>query len=275
MTTSTTTNGLAVDRDAELLEALRRRDATAAEHLVSTFGDRMYRLAISITGNQQDAEEAVQDASWSVIHKIDTFREDAALRSWIYRITANAAHRQRRVAARRRREISLDEILPMFREDGRHAGPVIDWSTELDDPAVQTELRDVLSSALAELPDHYRAVTILHDVEGLSMAEVADCLEITVATAKARAHRSRLFLRRRLAGFMLGATSGVERGSHGLSRRAPDERRPPDVLQSIAASLDAGTDSQRRRGAIHELREDPVHGESAHHGRPGGWRLPH
>jgi RNA polymerase sigma-70 factor, ECF subfamily len=212
MMTNTTINGLAIDRDAELLEALRRRDATAAERLVSTFGDRTYRLAIGITGNQQDAEEAVQDAFWSVIHKIDTFRGDAALGSWIYRITANAAYRSQRSGARRREEISLDEILPFF-ENGRHAGPIVDWSAELEDPAVQTELRSVLTSALEELPDHYRAVTILHDVEGLSMAEVADCLDITVPTAKTRAHRARLFLRQRLAGFMSGATSGVEMGS--------------------------------------------------------------
>jgi RNA polymerase sigma-70 factor, ECF subfamily len=212
MMINTTINGLAIDRDAELLEALRRRDATAAERLVSTFGDRTYRLAIGITGNQQDAEEAVQDAFWSVIHKIDTFRGDAALGSWIYRITANAAYRSRRSGARRREEISLDEILPFF-ENGRHAGPIVDWSAELEDPAVQTELRSVLTSALEELPDHYRAVTILHDVEGLSMAEVADCLDITVPTAKTRAHRARLFLRQRLAGFMSGATSGVEMGS--------------------------------------------------------------
>jgi RNA polymerase sigma-70 factor (ECF subfamily) len=192
--------------------ALRSRASTAADELVATYGDRAYRLAIGITGNQQDAEEAVQDAFWSVIQKIDTFRGDAALGSWIYRITANAANRKRRSAARRRHEISLDEILPSFHEDGRYADPIVDWSTELDDPAVQTELRNVLTSALEELPDHHRAVIILHDVEA-SMAEVADCLDITVPTAKSRAHRARLFLRQRLAGFMSGAPSGIEMGS--------------------------------------------------------------
>ena len=202
-----------INRDTDLLEALRRRDATAAERLVSTFTDRAYRLAIGITGNQQDAEEAVQDAFWSVIRKIDTFRGDAALGSWIYRITANAAYQRRRRGARRRDEISLDEILPSFHEDGRYADPIVDWSTELDDPAVQTEVRSVLTAALAELPDHYRAVIILHDVEGLSMAAVADCLDITVPTAKARAHRARLLLRQRLGGFMSGAPSAVEMAS--------------------------------------------------------------
>jgi RNA polymerase sigma-70 factor, ECF subfamily len=201
-----------IDRDWQLLDALRRGDATAAERLVSTFGDRAYRLAIGITGNQQDAEEAVQDAFWSVINKIDTFRGDAALGSWIYRITVNAAKNKRR-GARRGHEISLEEILPAFHADGRYADLIVDWSTELDDPAVQSELQSALTLALQKLPDHYRAVTILHDVEGLSMAEVADCLDITVASAKSRAHRARLLLRRRLAVFMAGATSAVEMAS--------------------------------------------------------------
>src|SRR5437867_9707928 len=135
------------ERDWGLVEALRQGEATAAECLVATFGDRAYRLAIGITGNQQDAEEAVQDAFWSVVRKIDTFRGDSALGSWIYRVTANAAYQTRRRGARRRDEISLDEILPSFQVDGRHAGPIVDWSTELDDPSVQTELRSVLASA--------------------------------------------------------------------------------------------------------------------------------
>jgi RNA polymerase sigma-70 factor, ECF subfamily len=201
------------DRHWQLLEALRRRDVTAAECLVSIFGDRAYRLAIGITGDHQDAEEAVQDAFWTVIRKIDTFRADAALGSWIYRITANSAIQRRRRGTLRRHEISLDEVLPAFHENGRYADPIVDWSTELDDPAVQSELRSALTLALQDLPDHYRAVTILHDVQGLSMAEVADCLDITVATAKSRAHRARLLLRRRLAVFMAGAGSVVEMAS--------------------------------------------------------------
>ena len=203
----------ALDPDRQLLEALRRRDATAAECLVSTFGGRAYRLAIRITGNHSDAEEAAQDAMWAVICKIDTFRGDAALGSWIYRITANAALNRRRRGARRHHEISLGEVLPSFHEDGRYADPIVDWSTTLDDPAVQTEVRSALTLALEELPDHYRAVIVLHDIEDLSMAEVADCLNITVPNAKSRVHCARLFLRQRLAGFMSRATSCVEVGS--------------------------------------------------------------
>src|SRR5258707_15091941 len=103
-----------IDRDAELLEALRRRDATAAERLVATFGDPAYRLAIGITGNQQDAEEAVQDAFLSVIRKIDTFRGDSAFGSWIYRIVANAAYHRLRTRRGRSADLSLHNLLPVF-----------------------------------------------------------------------------------------------------------------------------------------------------------------
>jgi len=184
------------------VEALRRCDPESAERLAATYGDRAYRLAVRITGNGQDAEEAVQDALWSVVRKIDTFRGDSAFGSWLYRIVSNAAYEK----ARRRREafvdISLEEVLPSFHQDGRHAGVLTDWSSRIDDPAVQAELRAVLSSAISELPAHYRAVIVLHDVEGLAMAEVADTLGITVPAAKIRAHRARLWLRKRISVFM-------------------------------------------------------------------------
>jgi len=196
-----------VDGDGRLLEALRSHEATAAERLVATFGARAYRLAIGITGNDQDAEEVVQDAFWSVIRKIGTFRGDSSLGSWIYRIVANAAYQKRRSRAHTRDEIPLDEVLPFFHEDGHHAAPINDWSASIDDPSRQTELRAALDSALRELPAHHLAVIILHDVEGMSMAEAADALGITVASAKTRAHRGRLFLRKRLAIFMSGATA--------------------------------------------------------------------
>lgn len=190
------------DRDAQILDGVRRRDAAAIEQLVTLFGDRAYRLATSITGNPQDAEEAVQDAFWNVVRKIDSFRGDAALGSWIYRIAANAACERRRSTRRRRDTVPLDDVLPFFGEDGRHADPIVDWSAGMEDPAVLSALRSALTSAIDELPDHYRAVIVLHDLDGMRMAEVAECLGITVSSAKVRAHRARLLLRQRLGTFM-------------------------------------------------------------------------
>ena len=112
-----------VDRDWPIVEALRRRDPTAAERLVATYGDRAYRLAIRITGSRPDAEEAVQDAFWSVVRKIDTFRGDSGFGSWLYRIVANAAYGTLRRGYGRRLDRSLDEVLPVFDEQGRHPSP--------------------------------------------------------------------------------------------------------------------------------------------------------
>lgn len=203
----------AIDRDAGLIEALRSCEATAAEQLVAAYGDRAYRLALRIIGNREDAEEALQDAFWNVIRNIDTFRGDSAFGSWVYRIVANAACQKLRRRVHRRDSISLEEVLPHFDEHGHFADPIGDWSTTIDNPALQSELRSVLTAALEELPDHYRAPIVLHDVEGLSMAEVAECLGITLGTAKSRAHRARLRLRKRLGAFMSGALVGVEMAS--------------------------------------------------------------
>src|SRR4030095_6764479 len=101
--------GTRIDIDERLLTALRRRDRSAAETLVARFGDRAYRLAMGITRNAADAEETVQDAFWSVIRKIDTFRGDSAFGSWVYRIVSNAAYAKIRRRRQAVRDISLDE----------------------------------------------------------------------------------------------------------------------------------------------------------------------
>ena len=199
---TTTLDRLPIDRDADLIEALREGDPAGAEALVSTYGDRAYRLALRLTGNREDAEEALQDAFWSVTRKIGTFRGDSAFGSWVYRIVTNAAYQKLRRRARKDAEIPLDDVLPVFDQDGHHATPVTDWSSSVSDVALQRELRDALGSAIADLPPDYRAAIHMRDVEGMSLLEVSDALEIPVATVKTRTHRARLKLRQRLASFM-------------------------------------------------------------------------
>src|SRR5881275_1353664 len=136
---STGGEGRRADRDRRLVEALQQQEPTAAEQLIATYGDRAYRLASSITGNGQDAEEVVQDAFLTVVRKIDTFRGESAFGSWLYRIVANAAYQKLRGRQSRGRDLSLDEVLPSFDESGCHASPMDDWSARADDPAVQVE----------------------------------------------------------------------------------------------------------------------------------------
>jgi len=199
------------DRDLDLLEALRQHDPTAAERLVVAYGERAYRLATRITGNPQDAEEVVQDAFWTVVRKIDTFRGESAFGSWLYRIVANAAYQKLRGRQSRSRDLSLDEVLPSFDAKGRHVGPMDDWSARVADQSVQTELRMALTSAIDELPPVARTVLVLRDVEGLSNLEIAEAVGLSVPIVKSRVHRARLFLRKQLgdAMTMLDATTAT------------------------------------------------------------------
>src|SRR5947208_6598355 len=167
------------DRDLDLLDALRRREPMAAECLVTRYGERAYRLARRITGNGQDAEEVVQDAFWTVVRKIDTFRGESAFGSWLYRIVANAAYQKLRGWRSRGRDLSLEEVLPSFDAQGGHVGPIADWSARVDDPSVQTELRMALTAAIDELPPVSRTVLVLRDVEGLSNFEIAEALGLS------------------------------------------------------------------------------------------------
>jgi len=199
------------DRDHDLIEALRLRDAWATEGLVTRYGERAYRLASRITGNGQDAEEVVQDAFWTVVRKIDTFRGESAFGSWLYRIVANAAYQKLRGRQRRQQDISLEEVLPVFDESGRHVNPAADWSPRVDDPRIQVELRTALTGAIDELPAAYRMVLVLRDIEGRSNAEVADALGLNIGVVKTRVHRARLFLRKRLTDCMPGFAATATR----------------------------------------------------------------
>ncbi|MEK7701222.1 MAG: sigma-70 family RNA polymerase sigma factor [candidate division NC10 bacterium] len=191
-----------VDGDARLVEALRRDDPEAPEILVERFGDRVYRLALRITGSNEDAEEAAQDALWTAARKIQMFKGESAFGSWLYRITANAAYQKLRARRAKAAEIALDDVLPALDQDGRHFEPMDDWSNRVDEHALQGELRRVLADAIDALPPDYRTALVMHDVEGLSNPDIADALGISLAAVKSRVHRSRLFVRKRLADYM-------------------------------------------------------------------------
>ena len=190
------------DSDAALVEALRRDDPEAPEQLVETFGDRVYRLALRITGSNEDAEEAAQDALWTAARKISTFKGESAFGSWLYRIAANAAYQKLRARKAKSREISMDDVVPTLDDDGRHFEPMADWSDRVDEQALQGELRRVLGDAIDGLPDDYRTALVLHDVEGLSKPDIAETLGISLPAVKSRVHRSRLFVRKQLAEYM-------------------------------------------------------------------------
>lgn len=193
---------LRVDPDAALVERLRRAEPAAVEELVERYADRVYRLAVRITGSNEDAEEVAQDALWTAARKIQMFKGDSAFGSWLYRITANAAYMKLRSRKAKEREIALEDVLPAVDGEGAHFEPMDDWSPRVDEHALQGELRGVLESAIAELPADYRTALVLHDLEGLSNPDIAEALEISLPAVKSRVHRSRLFLRKRLSEYL-------------------------------------------------------------------------
>ncbi|HET7342689.1 MAG TPA: sigma-70 family RNA polymerase sigma factor [Methylomirabilota bacterium] len=194
-----------VDVDADLVAALRREAPDAADRLVERFGDRVYRLALRITGSREDAEEAAQDALWTAARKIQMFKGESAFGSWIYRITANAAYQKLRTRRQKSAEIGIDDVLPPLDDDGRHFEPMDDWSNRVDERALQGELREVLQRAIDGLPPDYRTALVMHDVEGLSNPDIAETLGISLPAVKSRVHRSRLFVRKQLAQYLDGA----------------------------------------------------------------------
>jgi RNA polymerase sigma-70 factor, ECF subfamily len=204
------------DKDAALVDALRRESPGAVEALVHQYGDRVYRLAMRITGEPADAEEAAQDALWTVARKIRLFKGEAAFSSWLYRITANAAYQKLRTRRGRRQEIAWDTLLPGLDAEGRHFRPMEDWSARVDDLALQGELREVLTRAIDRLPPDYRTALVMHDVEGLSNPAIAETLGVSLPAVKSRVHRSRLFLRHQLAEYL-------ERGPARLSSSRTSE----------------------------------------------------
>jgi len=197
------TRSASMDASSEtvLVERLRDGDGAALETLMERYTSRVYRVARGITRTDADAEEVVQDVFLTLARKIDSFEGRAALGTWIYRVTTNAALLKRR-GKRAQLEVSLEEHLPTFKDDGHREGDrsylLADWSQTPEAELLDGEARVVLARAIDQLPDAYRAVLILRDVEELTSEEAAQILGESVASVKSRLHRARMALREQL-----------------------------------------------------------------------------
>ncbi len=190
--------------DSALIERLQAGDDTAVNDLARCYGTKMYQLALRYTRNREDAEEVVQDVLLKVRDKIDAFRGDAALSSWIYRITFNTAmSRLRATKSTRMHEVS-DEPMGGHDEPPSRTMEPADWSNLGDELVHRRQMRDALRVAVAELPTIYRDPVILRDLRGFSTEEASRRLKVKDQTLKSRLHRGRLILRDRLADFAGG-----------------------------------------------------------------------
>jgi RNA polymerase sigma-70 factor (ECF subfamily) len=159
---------------------------------------RVYNLARRMLGNDADAEDVTQDVLLQVVRKLNTFRGESDLATWLHRVTVNAAlaHRRKRVS-REQREVH--DPLDHFLETGTHAAPVRPWSVAPEQQALDHETHQLIEKAIVELPELYRDVYVLADVEGLPNPEIGDILGLSVPAVKSRLHRGRLLMRNALA----------------------------------------------------------------------------
>ena len=199
------------DQKAEqaLIGRLQAGDAAAVPELASNYGPKIYQLALRHMKNREDAEEVTQDVLLRVHQKISAFRGDAALSSWIYRITFNTA-----MSRLRSSKFSRPNEVPQgagtewqsSEELGRRQrhSEAADWSSFADDEVMRSQLRHRLIDAMQELPPIYRLPVLLRDVKGLSTEEASAVLRVKSQTLKSRLHRGRLLLRGELADFADG-----------------------------------------------------------------------
>ena len=191
------------EAERDLVGRMRARDGSAVADLASLYGPRIQQLAFRYLKNWEDAEEVSQDVLLKVYRKIEAFRGDAALSSWIYRITFNTAMSRLRTArAGRAVELQTAEIVT---ESPEHAqAEPADWTALADDQVMRAEMRRQLVAALGFLPEVYRVPVLLRDIHGLSTEEASAILKVKPQTLKSRLHRGRLILRKHLGDFAEG-----------------------------------------------------------------------
>ena len=197
--------------EKELIGRMQAGDSTAVTDLSSTYGPRIHQLAFRYLKNWEDAEEVTQDVLMKVHRKIDAFRGDAALSSWIYRITFNTAMSRLRTS-RYSRPLEV-QALDQSADAERPVAEPADWTSLADDRILRGEMRDRLIEGLQQLPEVYRTPVILRDIQGLSTEEASAVLRVKPQTLKSRLHRGRLILREHLSDFA-GALTLHEREIH-------------------------------------------------------------
>jgi RNA polymerase sigma-70 factor (ECF subfamily) len=187
-------------REVELARDLLAGKEEAFDRFVETFRSKIFQYSFMMCGQREDAEEVSQETLLKVFESFDQLREPERVKAWVFRIAKNACLMKRRKSVfAPSQELSLDQFLPSSDEDGGHRRlQIADWSELPDTQVLRAELRDVLSRAIAGLPEIYRGVILLRDVEELSTEETAAALDVSLEVVKTRLHRARLAIRQKL-----------------------------------------------------------------------------
>ena len=207
------------DTEIELARQLIAGETGAFDRFVEYFRPKIFQYSWLMCGHREDAEEVAQETLLKVFESAGQLREPEKIRSWVFRIAKNACLMKRRKSTfAPARELSLDELMPAKQQDGGWVRiEIADWSMLPDGKALQSEMRELLEKAIRELPEVYRSVILLRDMEELSTQETAQILDVSDDVVKTRLHRARLAIRQRLDEYLRG--NGVEGGGkrHGTA----------------------------------------------------------
>ncbi len=198
------------ENEVDLARRLMRGDAAAFEPFLELFRGKVFQYAFLMCGQREDAEEVAQEALLKVFQNFDQLREPERVRPWVLRIARNACYMKRRKSVfAPEEEISLDALLPELQQNGgQRRLEIADWSALPDSQVLQGELREALDRAIRELPEIYRSVILLRDVEELSGEEAAEVLDVSLDVVKTRLHRARLMVRKKLDAYLRRVQKG-------------------------------------------------------------------
>ncbi len=184
--------------DLALVRRIKRGDEEAFREMVDRYHARVYSLSYGVLRNAEDAEEATQDSFLTLHRKIESFDESKRFFSWFYRVALNQAYSR----ARRRKPVvtvPIDDYVPRLGSDGQNASPEFSaWVDGVEDEAIARDLAERAEGFMAELPESYRDVIWMVDVEEMKPSDVAETLDISIPALKSRLHRARLYVRQRL-----------------------------------------------------------------------------
>jgi RNA polymerase sigma-70 factor, ECF subfamily len=178
------------------VEALRAGDRAEFARLVDAYSTPIYRLGLKMLGNPQDAEDVLQNTFLNALTHLANFEGRSSVSTWLYRIASNEALMLMR---RKKRSVNLDDVQPDDGEETPLPEVFVDWSALPEDELLSGEAKKALVAAVEELPDSMRMVFYLRDIEGISIKETAEILNLTETNVKTRLLRARMFLREKLS----------------------------------------------------------------------------
>ena len=188
------------DKDFELIRAINSGRFDRFPDLVKRYEQKLYNFSLRMCRDAADAEDTVQETFLNVFRYLKDFRYETKFKNWLYRVAASTCIKKRRKSKfAPQRELSLDEFLP--RDETEVPDQVPRWALMPLDKLLNDELLDKINAAIFTLPEKYRLVIVLRDIEGFSTAETAQILNLSDANVKVRLHRARLFLRNKLKGY--------------------------------------------------------------------------